>query len=134
MARTRSADHTFDMVNKTRTRAPLLPYSDIKNAILGKRYELSLAYIGKSRARALNKRLRGKDKPANVLSFPLSHTSGEITLCLQTIKQEAPKFGHTFKQHVGFLFIHGLLHLKGLDHSSRMESEERRFMKAYKLA
>lgn len=126
-------EDTFSVRNTTQTKAPSLPYKEIKEKVLGKTYDLSLAFIGRTRSQNLNKQLRGKDKPANVLSFELSEESGEVTLCLETIKKEAPKFDHTFKKHVGYLFIHGLFHLKGMDHGSRMESEERRIMKAFNL-
>lgn len=126
-------EDTFSVRNTTQTKAPSLPYKEIKEKVLGKTYDLSLAFIGRTRAQNLNKQLRGKDKPANVLSFELSEESGEVTLCLETIKKEAPKFDHTFKKHVGYLFIHGLFHLKGMDHGSRMEGEERRIMKAFNL-
>lgn len=124
---------TFSQRNMTRSRVPVLPYEEMKNKILGASYELSLAFIGSVRARKLNHTLRGKNKPANVLSFPLSETSGEITLCPERIKAEAKLFDHSYKTHMGFMFIHGLLHLKGEDHGSRMESEERRFMKFFQL-
>lgn len=121
------------MVNLTRTKTPTLPYEAIKNHILGKTYDVSLALIGRTRALHLNQTLRSKHKPANVLALPLSNTSGEITLCLETIKKEASRFNHTFTQHVGFLFIHGLLHLKGMDHGDTMEHEEERVMNLFKL-
>lgn len=117
----------------TRSRAPALPYSDMVRHVLGARYELSLAFIGRDRSKDLNMKLRGKNKPADVLSFPLTKTTGEITLCLERIKKEAKKFNHSYTQHVAFLFIHGLLHLKGLDHGSTMETEERRIMKFFQM-
>lgn len=123
----------FSLINLTHSTVPDLPYHDIMRKILGNTYELSVACIGRTRARRLNKELRNKDKVANVLSFPLSKQSGEITLCLEKIKSEAKKFNHSYKQHTAFLFIHGLLHLKGMEHGSTMEREEQKMMRAYNL-
>lgn len=117
----------------TRSRTPVLPYYDITKHVLGTKYELSLAFIGRDRSQAINKKLRNKNKPADVLSIPLSNTNGEIIICLERAKTQANKFDHSYTQHVGFLFIHGLLHLKGLDHGSTMEREERRIMSAFDL-
>lgn len=123
----------FSIRNMTRSRTPVLPYYDMACRVLGKKYELSLAFIGRDRSQAINKKLRHKDKPADVLSIPLSKTSGEIMICLERAKKQAKKFDHTYTQHVGFLFIHGLLHLKGMDHGSTMESEERSMMNAFDI-
>ena len=57
---------------------------------------------------------RGKNKPTNILSFEYSKTSGEIVIQLDCVKKDAPKFGLPYTKFLGFLFIHGLLHLKGI--------------------
>jgi len=44
---------------------------------------------------------------------------------LERSRTNSKKFSRTPNDHVVFLFIHGLLHLKGMDHSSRMEQEEK---------
>ncbi len=103
----------------------------IAEAVLGRSYELSIVLIGDARARALNHTHRGKDKPTNVLSFPLSKTTGEIYLDMPLIRREAHRFGTTAHQHAYFLFVHGLLHLKGLDHGAHMERRERQLMQQW---
>ena len=70
---------------------------------------------------------REKNKPTNVLAFPLSASAGHIIICPEKARVEAPEFDKTPLEFIGFLFIHALLHLKGLTHGSRMESEERKF-------
>ncbi len=115
----------FSIRNFTHGKPPRLPFGAMKDRALGKDYELSLVFIGPHRSRALNKKHRGKDKSANILSFPLSKAEGEIFIDLATAKKEAPKFKRTYTNYVGFLFIHGLIHLKGMDHGGRMEREER---------
>lgn len=109
-------------------RKPSIPFGRIKEAVLGESYELSLNFIGKAKSRKLNRTYRGKDKATNVLSFPLSKNSGEIFIDLDTATKEAPSFEMSYKKFVGYLFIHGLLHLKGLDHGQKMERLEKKFL------
>jgi probable rRNA maturation factor len=105
----------------------------MKEAVLGRQYELSLVFIGKHRARVLNRDFRSKDKPANVLSFPLSDTEGEILICPQQARVDARKHGMDPEHFIAFLFIHGMLHLKGYRHGSRMESVERELKQRFAL-
>ncbi|MDP9249611.1 MAG: rRNA maturation RNase YbeY [bacterium] len=108
-------------------------FSRIKNDILGKNYSLSIAYVTPAKSRELNKKYRKKDKATNVLSFALRRDMGELLLCAEVIKKEAKekKFGKNLKDLIGFLVIHGMLHLKGLKHSSTMEKEEEKYDKKY---
>ena len=112
----------FAVVNLTKRKVPDLPFVKYKEKILGKTYELSLVFCGPAKTKELNLVYRDKDKEANVLSFPLSKTSGEIFIKLPAIDFSAPH-----------LFIHGLLHLKGLSHGSKMENEERKYLKLFDI-
>jgi probable rRNA maturation factor len=67
-----------------------------------------------------------KDKPTNILSFPLDTTTGQIFICPEYARKEAPDFERTYENYLAFLFIHGLIHLKGHDHGSIMETEEQK--------
>ncbi|MBI5004825.1 MAG: rRNA maturation RNase YbeY [Candidatus Lloydbacteria bacterium] len=110
-----------------------LPFHNMKKAVLGDRYSLSLVFAGNARSRALNKKYRGKDKPANVLSFPLGASEGEMFLNPLCAKKDAPSFGVTPQKMLGILFIHGMLHLKGMRHGSTMERAEKKFRKRFSL-
>ena len=125
---------TLGIRNLTRQSAPRLPFSEIAENILGKDYDLSLVFIGSKLSREMHLKFHKKDSPANVISFPLSKTSGEIFIDLSEARREAPLFKRSYLEHVGGLFIHGLYHLKGLSHGRTMESMElkarRRFLKA----
>lgn len=121
------------MKNKTKETEFLIPFSKIKNACLGKQYELSLVFIDNKLSRQLNKTYRKKDKPTNILSFPLSKDSGEIFIDLVQAKKETKNFGQTFPNFIAFLFIHGLLHLKGMQHGSTMEKAESKLRKKFKI-
>lgn len=110
-----------------------LPYETIKNDILGKKYSLSLLFVGEARASTINKLSRQKTYAPNVLSFPLDINCGEIVICPKVAAREAKDFNLSITGYIGFLFIHGLLHLKGHDHSDTMEKLEQRYMRKYKL-
>ena len=104
--------------NKTRKKTPKVEFEKIKDKVLGKKYELSLVLCGDSLSQKLNRTHRGKDKATNVLSFTLSKTSGEIFINLSKTKEFS----------VLHLFIHGMLHLKGMEHGAIMERTEQKLL------
>jgi len=119
------------ITNKTKGKLPRLPFVSIKNAVLGEKYEFGVSFISSAAQRKINMTYRGKDTTTNILSFPLTKTSGEITFDLKKVKKDAPLFDMTYPQFLKYLFIHGLLHLKGYDHSSTMERQEKKFLKQF---
>jgi probable rRNA maturation factor len=90
---------------------------------------------------ALNRDYRGKDKPTDVLSFPLFETDdddpivfpgeenqlalGDLVISIDTAARQAIELGHTLEREIAFLTIHGVLHLLGYDHA---RDSERRSM------
>lgn len=100
---------------------PLKEEQAVKQAILGKEYELSTVYAGNTLIRRLNRIYRNRDESTNVLAFPLSKNSGEIFLNLTNLKGFSTKY----------LFIHALLHLKGMQHGAKMERAENKFLKLF---
>ena len=124
---TRKTESNCSVTNLTKGKLPRLPFALIKEAVLGKRYDLSLVFCSRQKIRVLNRKYRRKDKVTDILSFPLSNVAGEIHLNLDEAKKEAKKFGRNFENFVGFLFIHGLVHLEGFEHGSKMEIRERKF-------
>jgi len=119
--------------NETKGKLKRLPFCRLKDAVLGKRYELSLTFVKSSTSQKLNRLYRDKNAPANVLSFPLAPREGEIFIDPKEALLDAPKFGMTHKKFIGLLFIHALLHLKGFAHGSKMERTEAKLMKRFKL-
>ncbi|MBI4155901.1 MAG: rRNA maturation RNase YbeY [Candidatus Zambryskibacteria bacterium] len=115
----------FSITNKTRSKISRVNFSRIKNTVLGKNYSLSLVFIGEKKSQQLNKSYRGKNKPANILSFPLNKNSGEIFIALTVAKKDGFS--------VGSLFIHGLLHLKGYAHGDTMERSETKLRKQFRV-
>lgn len=128
-----SATSNFQIINKTKGRRPRLPFAQMKNAVLGKTYSLELAFVGKAESKDLNFHFRGKKKPANVLSFPLSKKEGQIVICQAEANQQSKEYGFSPRGFVGYLFIHGLLHLEGYRHGSKMEGKEQSLCKRFLL-
>lgn len=124
---------TFALSASART-YPVLPYERIKNDILGSRYNLSLCFAGAKRAQQLNQNYRQKTYVPNVLAFPLTATTGEIIITPTVARREAKHFDMSVSGYIGFLFIHGCLHLKGHDHGATMEKAERRYCTKYHLS
>jgi len=108
-------------------------FEKLKQHVLGKKYDLSVAFLSPVEMRSVTRRTKNKNKASNVLAFPLSKTSGEILICKDTAYTQAPSYHMSKRTFVTYLFIHGLLHLQGMDHSATMESEERRIMKKFGL-
>lgn len=119
-------DDYFGVTNTTKSTLPIdrVLFANIKDFVLGKKYELSLVFVTPQQSHKHNLHYRQKDKPTNILSFPLDNTHGEIIICPQYAKKEAVDFDRSYPNYLIFLFIHGLVHLKGFDHGSRMETEE----------
>ena len=100
--------------------------------------ELSVRLTGDEEVRALNCEWRGKDKPTNVLSFPMANESdlnhanvagrelllGDIVLARGVCEREAAEKQVPFERHATHLLIHGTLHLLGYDHHEDDEAED----------
>ncbi len=119
--------------NLTRRHWNTSSFCAIKKAILGSSYSLSITLIGDIRARALSTTYRDKDTKSNVLSFPLSHSEGEIFLNLARITREAHRFSLSPEGHANYLLIHGCLHLKGYVHGGTMEKAEQTYLKKFDI-
>ena len=112
-------------------------------AMSGRPVEISVRLTSDDQVRALNAHWRGKDKPTNVLSFPMAEAYelqdenvadkelllGDIILAHGVCEAEADEKGVSFEEHATHLLVHGTLHLLGYDHAgdsdaADMESRE----------
>ncbi len=110
-----------------RVSVPRFAYGTILDETLP-RWDVSLVFVGPAKAKLLNKQLRGKLYTPNVLSYALGERSGEIIICLQEAEKQAPAYGMTKRDFVLYLFIHGLLHLKGMAHGATMDTCEQELL------
>ena len=97
-------------------------------------WEISLAFVRAPQARVLNKKLRGKSYTPNVLSYKVGVKHGEILICPEVAKKQAPDYGMAYRRFVLFLFIHGLLHLEGRRHGPTMERRERELLEQFSVS
>ena len=124
----KDAEANFSIVSTTKDRIPRLAFFDMKKAVLGDTYALSLVFSGDKRSQTLNKTYRHKYYIPNVLSFPLDSTHGEIFLNLKQAKREHKTRGESYEFFVALLVIHGMFHLKGMRHGSTMEGQEAKLL------
>ncbi|MEK7554278.1 MAG: rRNA maturation RNase YbeY [Patescibacteria group bacterium] len=94
-------------------------------------WDISLAFVGATRARALNKKLRGKNYVPNVLSYAVGNKSAEIIICPAVATKQAPSYNLQPTTYNLLLFIHAVLHIKGWAHSDKMDKCERRLLERY---
>lgn len=95
----------------------------IVNYVLGKKFDLSVVFADDALMKKLNEKYRKKTGAADVLSFPLSKTAGEIFI--------NKKFKD--KKYADYLFAHSVLHLKGFRHGKAMENEEIKLIKKFNI-
>lgn len=106
--------------------------------LANQRLNASLLFTSDEEVHVLNREWRGKDKPTNVLSFPMLEREdlldlsaegppemlGDIALAYETCAREAAEKGISTRHHASHLIIHGLLHLAGHDHEISEEDAE----------
>ena len=93
-----------------------------------KKRDVSVVFLGKKEAQALNKAYRKKTYVPNVLSFSIEELGlGELVLCPEIISQDARKYGITFKQELSHVFTHGLMHLLGYSHT-KIEEKSKNYL------
>ena len=119
----------------------------------GRPVEISFRLTGDEQVRALNAEWRGKDKPTNVLSFPMAEPYelqgesivfgelflGDVILAHGICEAEAAEKGISFEDHAAHLIVHGTLHLLGYNHqhdadATDMEAREIRALAGLGIA
>jgi len=89
--------------------------------------EVSVTFVGNSKIKELNKTYRKKDEVTDVLSFPIDdELLGEVIISLPRAVEQAEDYGHSLRREVGFLMVHGLLHILGYNHKSDADKAEMR--------
>lgn len=96
------------------------------------RLEVSILLVDDAAIRKLNRTHRGKDQATDVLSFPMLDPEpdaalpgplmlGDIVISMPAAARQAEEYGHTLQRELGFLTVHGVLHLLGCDHEEEGE-------------
>jgi len=102
--------------------------------------ELSITFVTNEAIHEINKEYRQKDAPTDVISFALEELGegetaiiaegmprilGDVIISIDRTREQAEEFGHSFERELGFLAIHGFLHVLGYDH---MNEEDEKVM------
>ena len=119
--------------NNSGEKLPRVPFRDIAAFALPKDYVLSIVFVDHKLSKKLNNTYRKKNKPTNILSFPLEKNEGEIFIDVKIVREEAKTLHEKESAYLAYVFIHGVTHLKGFDHGSRMEAEEAKIRRKFKL-
>jgi probable rRNA maturation factor len=101
--------------------------------------EMSITFVDNARIQEINKTYRDKDQPTDVISFAMEdevegevtivgvdmpRVLGDILISIPKAKEQAEEHGHSFKRELGFLALHGFLHLLGYDHRNEEDEKE----------
>lgn len=103
--------------------------------------EMSVTFVDNQEIREINREYRNKDQATDVISFAiedemeeefsavfeefdLPRDIGDIFVSVDKIKEQAEEYGHSFDRELGFLIVHGFLHLNGYDHMTEEDEKE----------
>lgn len=114
-----------DLVSK------VLIHAASEEGLLGET-EVSVTFMFDDDLQKINNEYRGIDAPTDVISFALEEMSegeiaivaeqgmptvlGDIIISVETARRQAEEYGHDLTREIGFLALHGFLHLLGYDH------------------
>ncbi|NKE05142.1 MULTISPECIES: rRNA maturation RNase YbeY [Mesobacillus] len=101
--------------------------------------ELSVTFVSNDRIQEINREYRDKDRPTDVISFALEEMGegeleivgvdiprilGDIIISIPKAREQAEEYNHSFMRELGFLAVHGLLHLLGYDHMNEQDEKQ----------
>lgn len=100
--------------------------------------EISVTFVNDEEIQELNRTYRDKNQPTDVLSFPMYEADqveietfedeplllGDIIISVPKAKEQAEEYNHSFERELGFLLVHGFLHLLGYDHGDEGAEKE----------
>jgi probable rRNA maturation factor len=134
----------IDLDNQTSLVIDLIALEKIAQSLTTKGIELIIT--DNRTIQELNQEYRDKDKPTDVLSFPMDRPFteesisgmplGSIVISADLVKEKANEFEHTVDDELSLLFIHGLLHLLGFDHETdngEMRAREKELIETFNL-
>jgi probable rRNA maturation factor len=109
--------------------------------------ELSVTFVTNERIQEINREYRDKDRPTDVISFAMEELGegeipligadmprvlGDIIISTAKAREQAAEYRHPFSRELGFLTVHGFLHLLGYDHEIE-EDEKKMFSRQKEL-
>ncbi|MCA0982710.1 rRNA maturation RNase YbeY [Halobacillus yeomjeoni] len=100
--------------------------------------EVSISFVDNDEIQEINRNYRQKDQPTDVISFAMQEEGegemkilnedmplmlGDIVISLDKAKEQAEDYGHSLERELGFLALHGFLHLLGYDHMNEEDEK-----------
>lgn len=123
----------INFVNETKDNV-LESINLIKNIFkrINNKHIMSVIFVDSEGIRRINREARGIDKVTDVISFALNDSDfiietqelGDIFICLDKAYEQALEYGHSNEREIGFLVVHGYLHLLGYDHQTKEDEEK----------
>lgn len=104
--------------------------------------EISLLFVNDPQIQALNRKHLRRDKPTNVLAFPMRegefstlhpHLLGDLVISVETAKRQSNRFGLNDMEMVILLMVHGVLHLIGYEHEGTKKGAREMTLKQKEL-
>ncbi len=91
--------------------------------------ELTLVFLDKRPAQKLNFEFRQRNYATDVLSFDAMEDSslGELVMCPEVLKKQAKEHGLSYQHELGYMLLHGVLHLLGYDHETSEKDAQKMF-------
>lgn len=101
--------------------------------------EVSVTFVSNEKIQEINKEYRNKDSVTDVISFAMEEMGegemeltgldmprvlGDIIISVSRAQEQAEEYGHSFMREIGFLAVHGFLHLLGYDHETEEDEKE----------
>ena len=105
--------------------------------------EMSVTFMDNAAIQVINRDYRDKDQPTDVISFALEEETeeelpiifddempamprnlGDIMMSVERAKEQASEYGHSYDRELGFLALHGFLHINGYDHMTPEDEKE----------
>lgn len=86
----------------------------------------SVIFVDNEKIQTLNKTYRNINEPTDVLSFLSDEENylGDVFISIDKAKTQAEDFNHSLNREVGFLAVHGYLHLKGYLHETKEDEDK----------
>ncbi|MFN7729382.1 MAG: rRNA maturation RNase YbeY [Bdellovibrio sp.] len=107
-------------VRELKKKAPLKVHRRLKG-------ELTLVFLSPREAKKMNQQFRGRNYATDVLSFESEGAFGDLVLCPEVLKKQAKEHGLTYQEELGYMVLHGILHLLGYDHETGTLEARRMF-------
>jgi probable rRNA maturation factor len=129
-------------------KAALTRFLNRAQKLVGLEGEVQVLLADDATLKRLNRTFRAKNKATDVLSFPAGPTTvffgepdgpvmaGDMAISLETAARQATEFGHSLRDEVRVLLLHGVLHLAGFDHeidAGEMAAREAELRKELRL-